>query len=109
MKIAISAQGKTLKSAIDPRFGRCAYFFIIDVETDEFQVIENDANSYPSGAGIKSAGLVVEQGVRVVLTGRVGPKAAQVLRTADIKIYENVIGNISEALNVFKKGELAEV
>ncbi|MCG8639706.1 MAG: NifB/NifX family molybdenum-iron cluster-binding protein [Desulfobacterales bacterium] len=102
MKIAVSAQGKTLEALIDPRFGRCAYFFIIDVETDDFQVIENDANSYPSGAGIKSAGLVVDQGVSAVLTGRVGPKAAQVLETASIKIYDNVTGTVLEALQQFK-------
>jgi predicted Fe-Mo cluster-binding NifX family protein len=32
MKIAVSAAGNTLDSLVDPRFGRCAYFIIADVE-----------------------------------------------------------------------------
>ena len=30
MKIAISSSGKTLDSPLDPRFGRCAWFLVID-------------------------------------------------------------------------------
>ena len=33
MKVAISSAGKDLTSPIDPRFGRCAYFVIVDTET----------------------------------------------------------------------------
>ena len=41
MKIAVSSTGKTLESAIDPRFGRCAYFMIIDTEDMSFEVFDN--------------------------------------------------------------------
>lgn len=36
MKIGISATGKDLDSLLDPRFGRCAYFLMVDADTEEF-------------------------------------------------------------------------
>ena len=39
MKIAVASNGKTLKSQVDPRFGRCSYFLIVDSETGKFKVL----------------------------------------------------------------------
>jgi len=41
MKIAVSATGLTLDAEVDPRFGRCQYFVIVDPETMEFEALEN--------------------------------------------------------------------
>jgi len=41
MKIAISATGPTLEDEVDPRFGRCPYFIIIDPDTMEFEALDN--------------------------------------------------------------------
>ena len=41
MKIVITSQGKTLKDDLDPRFGRCQYFLIVDNETNEVEAIPN--------------------------------------------------------------------
>ncbi|MBW2001843.1 MAG: NifB/NifX family molybdenum-iron cluster-binding protein, partial [Deltaproteobacteria bacterium] len=32
MKIAVSSTGTDLNSEIDPRFGRCAYFIIVNTD-----------------------------------------------------------------------------
>lgn len=108
MKIAISAQGTTLNANVDPRFGRCQYFMIVDTNTGEHHAIANEANASASGAGIKSAGMVVEQGVDAVLSGQVGPNAAQVLETANVKMYNNVSGTVADAIERFKNGEYQE-
>jgi len=39
MKVAITSSGNTLDALIDPRFGRCAYFIIVDTDTMQFKVI----------------------------------------------------------------------
>jgi signal transduction histidine kinase len=44
MKIAVSATGKTLDSAVDPRFGRAAGFIIVDPQTLEFEYLDNGAS-----------------------------------------------------------------
>ena len=41
MKIAISSSGKTLDSLLDPRFGRCAWFLIIDPADMRYEVFDN--------------------------------------------------------------------
>lgn len=41
MKICITSEGKTLDSKVDPRFGRCQYFIIVDSETLVFEAVEN--------------------------------------------------------------------
>ncbi len=41
MKIIVSANGQTLDTDVDPRFGRCQYFIIADTKTDEFEAVGN--------------------------------------------------------------------
>ena len=41
MKIAVTSTGPTLDDAVEARFGRCAYFLVIDPDTLGFEAIEN--------------------------------------------------------------------
>lgn len=41
MKLAISSTGPELSNLVDPRFGRCRYYVIVDPETMTFSAIEN--------------------------------------------------------------------
>ncbi|WP_127016635.1 NifB/NifX family molybdenum-iron cluster-binding protein [Anoxybacter fermentans] len=84
------------------------YFIIFDLDTMDYQVIENEASDAALGAGVQSASIVFDEGVEVVLTGRVGPKALRGLKAGNVKICYNVSGKISEAIEKFKKGELEE-
>ena len=42
MKIAVSSNGKSLDSQIDPRFGRCAYFLIIETDDMSLEAFKNE-------------------------------------------------------------------
>ena len=42
MKIAVSSSGKDLDSQVDPRFGRCAYFVIVETENMSFEAFDNE-------------------------------------------------------------------
>jgi len=106
MKICITSEGKTLDSKVDPRFGRCQYFIIVDTDTLEFDAIQNPNIEAMGGAGIQSAQLVASKKVCAVLTGNVGPNAFQTLSTAGIDIYTGVSGSIKEAIEAYKSGKL---
>jgi predicted Fe-Mo cluster-binding NifX family protein len=108
MKIAITSTGKTLDSQVDPRFGRAAYFIIVDTETMDFNVIENESAVAAGGAGISSAKVVIDNGAAAVLTGNCGPNAERTLSAAGVKLYTGVTGTISEAIELFKGGKLTE-
>ena len=109
MKLAISATGKDLDSMIDPRFGRANYFVIVDAKSgDIVKVINNTAaQDAAEGAGINAATIVAGSGVKVVLTGQVGPKAFEVLRAGGIKVISNMSGTVGEAVKQYQKGTIS--
>lgn len=106
MKIAITSQGKDLDANVDPRFGRCAAFIVIDPETLAFEVVDNTMVNATAGAGIQAGQKVADQNVEAVLTGNCGPKAFRTLQAAGIAIYSGVSGTIREAVEQFKAGAL---
>jgi len=41
MKIAVSSTGPELDDLVDPRFGRCSYYVVVDPETLLFEAVPN--------------------------------------------------------------------
>jgi len=106
MKIAVSSQGPTLDSQVEPRFGRCLYFMMVNPATLEFEAIANANFELKGGAGIQAAELVVEKGPAVILTGSCGPNARQVIDQAGIRVITGVSGTVSQVVQQFTAGSL---
>jgi len=109
MKICVSATANSLDAPIDPRFGRCSYLIIVDLDTMQFEAVPNLASGAMGGAGIQAAQLIASKGVKVVITGSVGPNAFQALSAAGIKIMTGAYGTVREVIEKYKKGELKEM
>jgi predicted Fe-Mo cluster-binding NifX family protein len=106
MKIAITSQGQDLSAAVDPRFGRAAYIIVVDIDTLEFEVIDNSTNRNAfKGAGIQAAASISEKGAQVLLTGFCGPNAFKTLNAAGIKVANDAKGTIQEAIEQYKAGK----
>jgi len=109
MKICVSAaSANDLDAPIDPRFGRCPYFVIVDSETLQFEAVPNTASSGMSGAGIQAAQTIASKGAKVLITGNIGPNAFQALSAAGIKIVTGAFGTVGEVVGKYKRGELRE-
>jgi len=104
MIIAISSTGPSLNDQIDARFGRCEYFIIVDSETMAHESIPNENVSATSGAGISAAQLMVDKGVDIVLTGNVGPKAANVFDAGGIRVVTGMGGTVGDAAKQYADG-----
>jgi predicted Fe-Mo cluster-binding NifX family protein len=109
MKLAISSTGKDLNSQLDPRFGRCGYFLVINPDDMRFEVFNNESAALGGGAGIQSAQFIASKGVNAVITGNCGPKAVQTLSAAGIELYSGQTGTVKDAVEKFKKGALTHV
>lgn len=107
MKVAISSTGRNLESPVDPRFGRCPYFIIVDVETLAYEVISNSTVGTLHGAGIQAAQLVASKGVGAILTGNIGPNAFKALSAVGVEVLTGASGTVKQALERFKRGELS--
>ena len=112
MKIAVSATADNLDAIVDPRFGRCAYFVIVEVEKNEIknaEAVQNPAATAMGGAGIQAAQLIASKGAKVLISGNIGPNAFSVLSGTGIKIATGVAGiSVREAVQRYLKGEIKE-
>jgi len=109
MKIGISSTGKDLNAQVDPRFGRCQYFLIVDTDTMNFESISNESAMASGGAGIQAAQTIAKTGVKIMVTGNMGPNAFQTLSAAGIIVFTGANGPVKEAIDKYKKGELKKI
>jgi predicted Fe-Mo cluster-binding NifX family protein len=110
MRVVVTAGGSEKDAAVDARFGRAAYFIVCDTEDpDTWEIVENAQNLQAAqGAGIQAAQHVVDANVQAVIAGNLGPKAFQVLKAADIRVFLVEGGTVEEAVEQFKNGNLKE-
>ena len=105
MKIAVTSTGSSLSSKVDLRFGRAAFFMIVDTETMDFTAVENE-HAIAGAAGVDSAKFLIDQSVEAVLTNHCGPNAERILSAVGVKIYTGLTGTVTEAVELFICGKL---
>jgi predicted Fe-Mo cluster-binding NifX family protein len=106
MRIAVTSEGETLESQVDPRFGRTSVFLIVDTENMSFEAVKNDQNlNLPQGAGIQAAQHVMQHNPEAVLTGNCGPKAFKVLQAGGVEVVVGVQGTVSDAVKAYIDGK----
>lgn len=107
MKICITAQGATLDSPVEERFGRAPYFIIIDHETGAIDAIENPYADGAGGVGPKAAQILIAHDIKALISGQVGGNAREVLVAAGIAMYTyRTGGSVKDALDQFTKNTL---
>ena len=107
MKVVVTSQGDSLDSVVDQRFGRGAWFLVVDLESDEVTALDNAAGAGAGqGAGVQAAQAVASSGAGALLTGHCGPKAFMLLDQAGVSVYTGVEGTVREAVEAYKAGSL---
>ena len=104
MKIAVTSKGTDLDAEVDPRFGRASYILVIDTDTLDIEVIDNQTNKNAfKGAGIQAAAAICDKGAQALLTGFCGPNAFNALNAAGIKVANDAEGTVRETVELFKQ------
>ncbi len=106
MKIAVSSNGKDLNSQINPRFGRCEYFLIVNTDNMSFEAFENKGVALTGGAGIQAAQFIISKGVKALITGNCGPKAAQTLSMGGVELFDGQTGSVKKAIENYNSNNL---
>ncbi|GAB4530099.1 MAG: hypothetical protein Kow0063_07810 [Anaerolineae bacterium] len=112
MKIVITTVSPGIDAQVDPRFGRGAYFLLVDSDTLEWQAEANPAIDASGGAGVQAAQLVAQRGAQVAISGDFGPNAYEALTAAGIQMYLAPAGEsltASELLARYQRGGLKQV
>lgn len=87
MKVAVSATGNTPGALVDRQFGRCKWFLVFEEKKEKIKAIENSYAAVQTGAGIGCAQDLIQEGVKVVISGQIGPKAYEVFNQAGVEVY----------------------
>ena len=106
MKVAVASSGSNLEAKVEPRFGRCAYFVVVDADTMQFEALENPGALAGTGAGIAAAQIIADAGAEAVVAGNVGPNALEALKSGGLKLYGAAGGTVAEAAGAAAAGDL---
>lgn len=109
MKICVTAGAAGLDAPVDPRFGRCPFFVIVDIESMDVNSVANTYAGESSGVGIQAAQTIARQGAKALITGNIGPNALQTLISANIDVYQLQGVTVRDAVDKFKLGELTKI
>jgi predicted Fe-Mo cluster-binding NifX family protein len=101
---AISSSGKSEKSFLDLRFGKCENVVIYNAETGAFKILENPYQNADS-SGIQLVKFLQTEGVSTIITGEVGPMVSNLLEKEKLQLvllHEEKI-KIEEIIERLKK------
>jgi predicted Fe-Mo cluster-binding NifX family protein len=86
MIIAIAASENQLKSNIDPHFGRCNWYCLLDTETKKSGFIENPVRFREDQGGCDAAKFLIDKGVTLVIAGRFGSRVIDLFKSAGVQM-----------------------
>lgn len=96
-----------LDSVMSYHFGHCPYFVIVDVEGNEVRSVKSITN--PLGGEHNPGDLptfMKEQGVNVIITGGMGPKAQEYFKNFGIEPVIGAYGKVKDVLEEYLHGKV---
>ncbi|MBW2084910.1 MAG: PDZ domain-containing protein, partial [Deltaproteobacteria bacterium] len=107
--VAVAATGSDLNAQVATRFGTAPYFLMVDMATNRFMAIPNNAIADARGYGIAAAQLVAARGAKATIAGAYGPQAYDTLKALSIILFVASPVKISDSLSQYRSGLLSQV
>jgi predicted Fe-Mo cluster-binding NifX family protein len=104
VRIAFATNKGGLDDTLADRFGRAPTFTIVEVDTDtgevkSVRVVENPGYKAGSGAGVKAAQTIGDEGASIYVGPNPGPNAYSALQYLGVKILPMTGVTVREALS----------
>ena len=101
MRIAISSTGKDENSPISEASGRAPYYLIFE-DGKLVKTIKNPFRMGGGGAGFGVAEMLADEGVDLVISGRIGPNMKGALESKGIE-YQETMGIVKDVISKIEK------
>ena len=105
MKLAVPTSG----NVVDDQFGHCEAYTVFTID-DNKKIVNVALLPSPQGCGCKSniAGVLQQNGVKIMLAGNVGCRVLNVLSNHGIKVYRGCWGDVRFLAEMFLKGNVED-
>ena len=108
--ICVTAAEPSLDTPCEEHFGRAPFLIMADTDSGEWWPVEN---RFPGPCGGREPGairILMEHGVSVLITGRIGGTGQDALEVAGIRVFSCPEGmRVGEALRLFRAGQLGRI
>lgn len=104
----VTAGEPSLDAPCEEHFGRSPFFILADTDSGEWWAVENRLAVPCGGTVPKAVRILVDCGVQVLVTGRVGGTGQDAIEAAGIRMYAAPAEiTVRAALARFREGSLA--
>ncbi len=98
MRIVVISEGESLDSEVAEDFGHAPFFLVVDSDTLDYHVIENEFADSPEGAGVAVAKAITTLKPDAVITGGIGMHGLQILRESNIAVSYDEEGPVEQCI-----------
>ncbi len=108
MKICFTSDEQNgLESVLSYHFGHCPYYVIVSVEGNKVKGVESIPNAMAEGHNPgELPSYMKTQGVDVIITGGMGPRAQQYFEDYGIKTVTGAYGKVKDVLEEFLQSKI---
>ncbi|MGC9000929.1 NifB/NifX family molybdenum-iron cluster-binding protein [Caldisericum sp.] len=103
MRICFTAdEANGLESVVSYHFGHCPYYVIVDIDGNVVKNVESIPN--PMAEEHNAGDLpsyMKEQGIDVIVTGGMGPKAQEFFKNYGIEVFTGAYGKVKDVLEEY--------
>lgn len=104
MKIAITANGNTLKSLVTEEFEKSEYLLILETDDNSYEYYDNSGHLGDDGTSMATK--ILKTNCEGLITGSIGEKAFEEIAAAQVTRYLGSNYSVEEALLLMKSRKL---
>ncbi len=98
MRVVVISEGETLDSEVAEDFGHAPFFLVVDTDSLDYHVIENEFADSPEGAGVAVAKAITTLQPDAVITGGIGMHGLDILRKSNIYVSYDEEGPVEQCI-----------